>query len=129
MLGEMLEMMIDIAKERIVSKSKKRGEYVTQNNQYLKKYYIISTDNPSKRDLEKRVDNLQEIMPSEEEKIYVLYPATEENIDDVNNIKIVLYDDSTVKSSFKMVYSSRKEVYDMDVYLSALDIRRSNEKD
>lgn len=129
MLGEMLEMMIDIAKERIVFKSKKRGEYVTQKNQYLKKYYIISTDNPSKRDLEKRVANLQEIMPSEEEKIYVLYPTTEGNIDDVNNIKIVLYDDSTVKSSFEMVYGSRKEVYDMDVYLSALDIRRSNEKD
>ena len=129
MLGEMLEMMIDTSKERIVFKSKKRGEYVTQKNQYLKKYYIISTDNPSKRDLEKKVANLQEIMPSEEEKIYVLYPATEGDIDDVNNIKIVLYDDSTVKSSFKMVYSSRKEVYDMDVYLSALDIRRSNEKD
>ena len=68
-------------------------------------------------------------MPSEEEKIYVLYPATEGDIDDVNNIKIVLYDDSTVKSSFKMVYDSIKEVCDMDVYLSALDIRRSNEKD
>ena len=129
MLGEMLEMMIDTSKERIVFKSKKRGEYVTQKNQYLKKYYIISTDNPSKRDLEKKVANLQEIMPSEEEKIYVLYPATEGDIDDVNNIKIVLYDDSTVKSSFNMVYDSIKEVCDMDVYLSALDIRRSNEKD
>ena len=44
MLCEMLEKMIATSKESIVSKSKKKGEYVTRKNQCLKRYYIISTD-------------------------------------------------------------------------------------
>ena len=129
MLCEMIERMLDISKENIVSKSKKKGEYVTRKNQYLKRYYIISTDNPSKKDLEKRVVNLQDVISSEEEKIYILYPASEEDIVDNSNIKTILYNDSTVESSFKMMYGNEIEECDMDVYLSTLDIRRSNAKD
>lgn len=129
MLCEMLEKMIATSKESIVSKSKKKGEYVTRKNQCLKRYYIISTDNPSKKDFEKRVVNLQDFIFSEEEKIYVLYPASEEDIDDNSNIKTILYNDSTVENSFKIMYGDEIEEYDMDVYLSTLDIRRSNAKD
>lgn len=129
MLCEMLEKMIATSKESIVSKSKKKGEYVTQKNQCLKRYYIISTDNPSKKDFEKRVVNLQDFIFNEEEKIYVLYPASEEDIDDNSNIKTILYNDSTVENSFKIMYGDEIEECDMDVYLSTLDIRRSNAKD
>ena len=129
MLCEMLEKMIATSKESIVSKSKKKGEYVTRKNQCLKRYYIISTDNPSKKDFEKRVVNLQDFIFSEEEKIYVLYPASEEDIDDNSNIKTILYNDSTVENSFKIMYGDEIEECDMDVYLSTLDIRRSNAKD
>lgn len=129
MLCEMLEKMIATSKESIVSKSKKKGEYVTQKNQCFKRYYIISTDNPSKKDFEKRVVNLQDFIFNEEEKIYVLYPASEEDIDDNSNIKTILYNDSTVENSFKIMYGDEIEECDMDVYLSTLDIRRSNAKD
>lgn len=129
MLCEMLEKMIATSKESIVSKSKKKGEYVTRKNQCLKRYYIISTDNPSKKDFEKRVVNLQDFIFSEEEKIYILYPASEEDIDDNSNIKTILYNDSTVENSFKIMYGEEIEECDMDVYLSTLDIRRSNAKD
>lgn len=129
MLCEMLEKMIATSKESIVSKSKKKGEYVTRKNQCLKRYYIISTDNPSKKDFEKRVVNLQDFIFSEEEKLYVLYPASEEDIDDNSNIKTILYNDSTVENSFKIMYGDEIEECDMDVYLSTLDIRRSNAKD
>lgn len=129
MLCEMLEKMIATSKESIVSKSKKKGEYVTRKNQCLKRYYIISTDNPSKKDFEKRVVNLQDFIFSEEEKIYVLYPASEEDIDDNSNIKTILYNDSTVENSFKIMYGDEIEECDIDVYLSTLDIRRSNAKD
>lgn len=129
MLCEMLEKMIATSKESIVSKSKKKGEYVTRKNQCLKRYYIISTDNPSKKDFEKRVVNLQDFIFSEEEKIYILYPALEEDIDDNSNIKTILYNDSTVENSFKIMYGDEIEECDMDVYLSTLDIRRSNAKD
>ena len=40
MLCEMLEEMIERSKESVVSKSKKQGEYVTQKNQLLKRYYV-----------------------------------------------------------------------------------------
>ena len=129
MLCEMLEKMIATSKESIVSKSKKKGEYVTRKNQCLKRYYIISTDNPSKKDFEKRVVNLQDFIFSEEEKIYVLYPASEEDIDDKSNIKKILYNESTVENSFKIMYGDEIEECDIDVYLSTLDIRRSNAKD
>lgn len=129
MLCEMLEKMIAISKESIVTKSKKKGEYVTRKNQCLKRYYIISTDNPSKKDFEKRLVNLQDFIVGEEEKIYVLYPASEEDIDDNSNIKIILYNDSTVENSFKIMYGDEIEECDMDVNLSTLDIRRSNAKD
>lgn len=129
MLCEMLEKMIATSKESIVSKSKKKGEYVTRKNQCLKRYYIIATDNPSKKDFEKRVVNLLDFIFSGEEKIYVLYPASEEDIDDNSNIKTILYNDSTVENSFKIMYGDEIEECDMDVYLSTLDIRRSNAKD
>ena len=129
MLCEMIEKMLDISKENIVFKSKKKGEYVTRKNQYLKRYYIISTDNPSKKDFEKRVVNLQDVISSEEEKIYIIYPASEEDIVDNSNIKTILYNDSTVENSFKMMYGNEVEECDMDMYLSTLDIRRSNAKD
>ena len=102
---------------------------MTRKNQYLKRYYIISTDNPSKKDFEKRVVNLQDVISSEEEKIYIIYPASEEDIVDNSNIKTILYNDSTVENSFKMMYGNEVEECDMDMYLSTLDIRRSNAKD
>lgn len=126
MLCEMMEWMIDISKESIVSGSKKKGEYLTQKNQCLKRYYIISTDNPSKKDFEKRVVNLQDIMSGEEEKIYILYPALEEKIIDSSNIKTILYDDNTVEHLFKVMYGNEMEECDMDEYLAILDIRRNN---
>ncbi len=129
MLCEMIEKMITISKESIVSKSKKKGEYVTRKNQCLKRYYIISTDNPSKKDFEKKVVNLQDFISSEEEKIYILYPESEEDITDNSNINTILYNDNTVEKSFKMMYGNEIEECDMDVYLSTLDIRRSNAKD
>lgn len=126
MLCEMIEWMIDISKESIVSGSKKKGEYLTQKNQCLKRYYIISTDNPSKKDFEKRVVNLQDVMSGEEEKIYILYPALGEKIIDSSNIKTILYDDNTVEHLFKVMYGNEMEECDMDEYLSILDIRRNN---
>lgn len=126
MLCEMIEWMIDISKESIVSGSKKKGEYLTKKNQCLKRYYIISTDNPSKKDFEKRVVNLQDVMSGEEEKIYILYPALGEKIIDGSNIKTILYDDNTVEHLFKVMYGNEMEVCDMDEYLSILDIRRNN---
>lgn len=126
MLCEMIEWMIDVSKESIVSGSKKKGEYLTQKNQCLKRYYIISTDNPSKKDFEKRVVNLQDVMSDEEEKIYILYPALGEKISDSSNVKTILYDDNTVEQLFKVMYGDEIEERDMDEYLSILDIRRNN---
>ena len=126
MLCEMIEWMIDVSKESIVSGSKKKGEYLTKKNQCLKRYYIISTDNPSKKDFEKRVVNLQDVMSDEEEKIYILYPALGEKISDSSNVKTILYDDNTVEQLFKVMYGDEIEERDMDEYLSILDIRRNN---
>lgn len=129
MLCEMLEKMIDLSKESVVSKSKKQGEYVTHKDQLLKRYYIISTDNPSKKDFEKRLSNLKNFVSSGEEKIYILYPISHEDIVENSIIKTILYNDSSVESAFKMVYGNELEECDMDTYLSTLDIRRSNAKD
>ena len=126
MLCEMIEWMIDVSKESIVSGSKKKGEYLTKKNQCLKRYYIISTDNPSKKDFEKRVVNLQDVMSDEEEKIYILYPALGEKISDSSNVKTILYDDNTVEQLFKVMYGDEIEERYMDEYLSILDIRRNN---
>lgn len=129
MLCEMLEKMIDLSKESVVSKSKKQGEYVTHKDQLVKRYYIISTDNPSKKDFEKRLSKLKNFVSSGEEKIYILYPISHEDIVENSIIKTILYNDSSVESAFKMVYGNELEKCDMDTYLSTLDIRRSNAKD
>lgn len=129
MLCEMLEKMIAASKESIVSKSKRKGEYVSKKNQFSKRYYIISTNNPSKKDYQKRVINFQKYKFGENEKIYILYPAVDENIDDNCDMKTILYNDSTVENSFKIMYGDEIEECDMDAYLSNLDIRRNNAKD
>lgn len=128
MLCELIEKMVDISKESIVSKSKKKGEYVTRKNQCLKRYYIISTDNPGQKDFEKRLANLKTSISDEEGIIYILYPASD-GIEYNSNIKIILYNDRTVENSFNMMYGNEIEECDIDVYLSTLDIRRSNAKD
>lgn len=128
MLCEMLEKMIDISREIIVAKSKKKGEYVTQKNQCMKRYYIISTDNPSKNDFEKRIVSLQKVISYEEEKIYILYPMVED-ISDNSNVKTILYNDRTVENLLKILYGVEIDECNMDIYLSKLDARRNNAKD
>lgn len=126
-LCEMLEEMMAISKESIISGSKKKGEYVTQKNQYFNKYYIISTNNPSAKDIEKRIENLKDAISDNEEKIYVLYPALDENIED-KSVKVVLYDDNTVEKAFKVVYDNEIRKDNMDDYLSVLDMRSEDEE-
>lgn len=129
MLCEMLEEMIERSKESVVSKSKKQGEYVTQKNQLLKRYYVISTDNPSKKDFEKRLSNLKNFVSGGDAKKYILYPISQEDIAENSNIKTVFYNDSSVENALKMVYGNELVECDMDAYLSILDVRRSNAKD
>lgn len=129
MLCEMLEEMIERSKESVVSKSKKQGEYVTQKNQLLKRYYVISTDNPSKKDFEKRLSNLKNFVSGGDAKKYILYPILQEDIAENSNIKTVFYNDSSVENALKMVYGNELVECDMDAYLSILDVRRSNAKD
>ena len=129
MLCEMLEEMIERSKESVVSKSKKQGEYVTQKNQLLKRYYVISTDNPSKKDFEKRLSNLKNFVSGGDAKKYILYPISQEDIAENSNIKTVFYNDSSVENALKMVYGNELVECDMDAYFSILDVRRSNAKD
>ena len=129
MLCEMLEEMIERSKESVVSKSKKQGEYVTQKNQLLKRYYVISTDNPSKKDFEKRLSNLKNFVSGGDAKKYILYPISQEDIAENSNIKTVFYNDSSVENALKMVYGNELVECDMDAYLSILDVRGSNAKD
>ena len=129
MLCEMLEEMIERSKESVVSKSKKQGEYVTQKNQLLKRYYVISTDNPNKKDFEKRLSNLKNFVSAGAANPHILYPISQEDIAENSNIKTVFYNDSSVENALKMVYGNELVECDMDAYLSILDVRRSNAKD
>lgn len=128
MLCELIEKMIDISKESIISKSKKKGEYLTKANQILKRYYIISTDRASQKDFENKVYNLRNLF-DKDEKIYILYPALEGETDEIDIATIIFYDDRTVENAFKAIMLNNTDADDMDAFLSILDVRRSNAKD
>ena len=129
MLCEMSEKVMEISKENIISRSKKRGEYVTNKDNTMKRYHIVATDNPSKKDLEKRLRLLEENL--KEEKGYLIYPAlsigqigklTEEK----EKIKIIIYQDATVCNAISLIYGNEDIKCDMDGYLEMLNSRRAN---
>lgn len=123
MLCELIEKMIDISKESIIFKSKKKGEYLTKTNQILKRYHIISTDKPSQKDLKNRVHGLYNLF-GKEDKVYILYPALEGKMDETDIVTIIFYDDKTVENAYNTILLKNTEVNEMDAFLSILDVRR-----
>ena len=104
-------------------------EYVTNKDNIMKRYHIVATDNPSKKDLEKRLRLLEENL--KEEKGYLIYPAlsigqigklTEEK----EKIKIIIYQDATVCNAISLIYGNEDIKCDMDGYLEMLNSRRAN---
>lgn len=129
MLCEMSEKVMEISKENIISRSKKRGEYVTNKDNIMKRYYIVATDNPSKKDLEKRLRLLEENL--KEEKGYLIYPTPSigqigKLTEKKEKIKIIIYQDATVCNAINLIYGNEDIKCDMDGYLEMLNLRRAN---
>ena len=124
----MVERMLNTAEELIITKSVKRGEYVTGKDGLVRLYYIVATDNPSIKDYENRLIDIQK-KKSEEDEVYILYPALEEDVEDKNNIKTIMYNDNTIEKMFEIIYDDKTIVKDMGEFLLKMDARRSNAKD
>lgn len=129
MLCEMSERVMENSKEKILSRSRKRGEYITDKDNVVKRYSIVATDNPSKKDLEKRLKLLEENL--KEEKGYLIYPAPSTGLSDKltggkSNIKIIVYSDAAVLNTMSLIYENKDTVCDMDSYLEMLNSRRKN---
>ncbi len=125
MLCEILEQILVKTGENIISQSKKRGEYITESMNIKKKYFVVCTDNPSLRDLEKRYRGMVD-KREKDALLYVLYPVIEEQIDIVVGDKLVFYDENTVDMLFRAIYDTEKKYDSIDSYFEILNKRSNN---
>ena len=125
MLCEILEQILVKTGENIISQSKKRGEYITESMNIKKKYFVVCTDNPSLRDLEKRYRGMVD-KREKDALLYVIYPVIEEQIDIVVGDKLVFYDENTVDMLFRAIYDTEKKYDSIDSYFEILNKRSNN---
>ena len=127
-LCELLENMLVNVGEQIISRSRKRGEYATSFGNVRKKYYVISTDNPSIKDIIKRYEAISS-EKADEDLLYILYPAIEGELYVEIDGKLVCYDANTIKAAFKSIYEDKVTYDNIESYLEILNRRSDNAKE
>ncbi len=127
-LCELLENMLVNVGEQIISRSRKRGEYATRFGNVRKKYYVISTDNPSIKDIIKRYEAISS-EKEEEDLLYILYPAIEGELYVEIDGKLVCYDANTIKAAFQSIYEDKVTYDNIESYLEILNRRSDNAKE
>ena len=127
-LCELLENMLVNVGEQIISRSRKRGEYATRFGNVRKKYYVISTDNPSIKDIIKRYEAISS-EKDEEYLLYILYPAIEVELYVEIDGKLVCYDANTIKAAFQSIYEDKVTYDNIESYLEILNRRSDNAKE
>lgn len=128
MLCDMLELMMHNAGETILFQSKRKGEYITEKGNRRKKFYIVATEKPSLKDIEKRYVSAINVK-TEEETIYFLYPFVDEIIKLHNEDKVIYYEEKTIIDSFKLMHVDRTKYDNLDLYLSVLNKRDCYEEE
>lgn len=128
MLCEMLEFMLQNVGETILLKSKRKGEYLTEKGNKRKRFYIVVTEKPSLKDIEKRYVSATNVK-TEEEAIYFLYPFVDEIIKLNNGDKVIYYEEKTIIDSFKLMHVDRAKYDNLDLYLSVLNKRDCYEEE
>lgn len=128
MLCDMLELMMHNAGETILFQSKRKGEYIAEKGNRRKKIYIVATEKPSLKDIEKRYVSASNVK-TEEETIYFLYPFVDANIKLHNGDRVIYYEEKTIIDSFKLMYVDRAKYDNLDLYLSVLNKRDCYEEE
>lgn len=125
-LCEMSERVMKKSGEAIVSKSIKRGEYVTNKNNIVRRYYIVATDNPSEKDFEKRIKTVRE--DGRDGIKFFIYPVFRITKKEKQDCKInkIFYNESTIMCMINQIYGKEDIVCDVDSYLEMLNAGRSN---
>lgn len=119
MLCEVLEAMLQRVNEEVLSKSKKKGEYVTRIGNVRNLYYVVSTENPSLKDLKKRYDTMVKEL-HDGDSLYVLYPAIQGTLDVEDRGMMVFYDETTAGRAFEAIHDGECDT--MYSYLNILNV-------
>lgn len=127
MLCELLEECCMDSGANIIGMSKKQGEVLVDIGGQVKRLLIVATDNPSDKDLFKRIDALSLVV----DETIMFYPAvTTDFVSSISEcVRVILYDDATVERTMKAVYDSNKNINTVEDCLAILDRRSNDAKD
>lgn len=127
MLCELLEECFMGLGANILGMSKKQGEILANIGGQIKRLLIVATDNPSDKDLLKRIGALSIGV----EEIIMCYPAVStEFVRSIGeSVRVIFYDDGTVKRTMQAVYDSNKNINAVEDCLAILDRRSNDAKD
>ena len=89
---------------------------------------MISTDNPSIKDIIKRYEAISS-EKADEDLLYILYPAIEGELYVEIDGKLVCYDANTIKAAFKSIYEDKVTYDNIESYLEILNRRSDNAKE
>lgn len=123
-LCEALEHILEHSNETIISRSKKRGIYLTQKQQEKIEYHVIVTDNPSSSDFIKRYNEaLRGQSESEVLRSIILYPYKQGTNDGFKYENVIFYDIDKVPIVLEEIYASTDVIEDVFLCLMALEMR------
>lgn len=127
LLCEMFQKMLQDVGENVVDIRKKQGEISVGLGDERKRILIITTDNPSEKDLTKRISNLSLAF----KETIIVYPALnkEADIDMNEKMRVIFYNDETVEATLHAVYDSNLCFENIEAYLAILDKRGKNAED
>ena len=127
LLCEMFQKMLQNVGENVVDIRKKQGEISVGLGDERKRIFIIATDNPSEKDLTKRISNLSLAF----KETIIVYPALnkEADIDMNEKMRVIFYNDETVEATLHAVYDSNLCFENIEAYLAILDKRGKNAED
>lgn len=121
-LCEAIEHLLEHSDEQILNKSKKRGIYLTQNQQEKIEYHIIVTENPSSSDFIKRYNEILRIQSENSiERSVILYPYQHDTNNEFNYENVIFYDVNKVPSILKQIYANDDVIEDVFSHLMALE--------
>lgn len=121
-LCEALEYLLERSDEHILSKSKKKGIYSTQNQQEKIEYHIIVTENPSSLDFIKRYNEILRIQSENSiGRSVILYPYQHDTNNEFKYENVIFYDVNKVPSILEQIYSNDEVVEDVFSHLMALE--------
>lgn len=121
-LCEAIEYLLEHSDERILSKSKKRGIYLTQKQQEKIEYHIIVTEKPSSSDFIKRYNEILRIQSENSiDRSVILYPYQHDTNNEFKYENVIFYNVNRVPSVLKQIYANEDIVEDVYSYLMALE--------